>query len=197
MRHGRRRLGGLLAIVAAVGGSAAAGVAQTPAGPTAPVPEVSPVVLAAPAVTGMDQLVRMSRGELEDLYRQSPVAAVPSGFVPGRAIFDPGSKSTVRKAATTRVVWQGKVFVDGGTTMVNRVFGVFRAVRADVFVGESWFDGNPSLVFDYQGRSKLFGDVRDEVRQVGPGLYLGLTYVRKCPQPKLTNFFTLQEKCGN
>src|SRR6476620_5995963 len=100
----------------------------------------------------MDQLVRMPAGELQSLYMASPPASAPSGFLPGRAIKDPGSRSTVGNARRTRLVWQGKIFRDDGT-MINRMFGVGKAIPADVYMGNSLLDGQPSLIFDYS-RSK-------------------------------------------
>jgi hypothetical protein len=77
--------------------------------------------------------------------------------------------------------------------MRNRVLGL-RVVPAGVFYGESWFDGGPAIILDYAGTSRLFPDVRDEMREVAPGLYLGLTYRRDCPQPKLLTFFALDAR---
>src|SRR5436305_13188378 len=88
----------------------------------------------APTITPpqtMEQLVRMPACELQALYMASPPASVPCGFTPGRAIKNPGSRSTVANSRTTRLVWQGKIFRDDGT-MVNRVFGVGKAIPADV-----------------------------------------------------------------
>jgi hypothetical protein len=79
--------------------------------------------------------------------------------------------------------------------MINRLAGGREAVTASVYVGESWLDGKPSLILDYAG-SKSFGDVRDEMREVSPGFFVGLTYVRKCPAPKLAMFFALDASGG-
>jgi hypothetical protein len=146
-----------------------------------PLPDVPPA-------RSMGQLVRMSRCELETLYRGATVGCPPSGVTDGRAIFNPGSRGTVLKSRLTSLLWQGKVIQ--GDIMINRVLGL-RAVRARVYVADSWFDGKPTVVFDYNGTSKLFANVRDEVREVAPGLYLGLTYVTRDTGPELTNFFTL------
>ena len=151
---------------------------------------------AADADLTPDRLVRMSRCELESLYRAAPVGPVPSGFAPAKAIFDPGTRKTVPLARATHVLWKGKEFPDPGT-MINRLVCGIRAVKANVFVGESWLDGQPTLVFDYCGASKLFGNVRDEVREVAPGLYLGLTYIRKSDGPKLAVFFALDARCSS
>jgi hypothetical protein len=122
----------------------------------------------------MNDLLRMSQAELTALYLSAPPAPAPSGFVPGRAIKDPGSRRTAFNARATRLVWQGKVFRDGGT-MVNRFFGVARAIPAEVYLGESLLDGRPSLILDYS-KSRAWPTVRDEVREVSPGLYLGIMY---------------------
>jgi hypothetical protein len=139
----------------------------------------------------MADLVRMSKYELDALYLASPPAPVPSGYVPGRAIKSPGSRFTAANARMTRLVWQGKVFRDDGT-MVNRVFGGATAIPADVFFGESLMDGKPALVLDYS-RSKLWPNVRDEVREVSPGLYLGVMYDGKSVV-KQKMYFTLDAR---
>ncbi|MBP3958136.1 hypothetical protein J8F10_23045 [Gemmata sp. G18] len=147
----------------------------------------------APAIAPrreMSDLVRMPKSELEALYLASPPASAPSGFVPGRAIKSPGSRLTVPNSRITRLAWQGKIFRNDGT-MINRVFGGAKAIPADVYQGESLLDGQPSLILDYS-RSKLWPDVRDEVREVEPGLYLGVMYKGKPAQQKM--FFTLDAR---
>ncbi|MFO0825473.1 MAG: hypothetical protein U0792_20525 [Gemmataceae bacterium] len=149
-----------------------------------------PVVVAAEPPREMRDLVRMSQSELEALYLASPAAPQPSGFVPGRAIKNPGSRSTAANSRLTRLVWQGKIFRDDGT-MINRLFGAAKAIPADVYVGESWIDGQPSLILDYS-HSKLWPDVRDELREVAPGLYLGVMYKGNPATQKM--YFTLDAR---
>ena len=143
-------------------------------------------------IQGMDDLVRMNRAELESLFRSAPMGPTPSGFVPARAIINPGSRLTVPASRVTRVLWQGKIFQDDGI-MVNRVFGI-RAIHARIYTGVSWLDGQPALVLDYYGTSRLFPNVHDEVRQVAPGLYLGLTYTRRDNNPEPAVFFALDAR---
>ena len=140
----------------------------------------------------LDQLVRMDRCQLEALYRAAEMGRTPDGVTNGRAIRNPGSRLTVPTSRVVRVLWQGKVFTDDGM-MVNRVLGM-RAVHARVYVGESWLDGRPSVVMDYAGTSRLFPDVRDEVREVSPGVWLGVMYTRKPAGPEQTMFFALQAR---
>jgi hypothetical protein len=150
----------------------------------------APAVQAKPPRPGED-LVRADRATLDALYTGATVGTVPSGFLPGRAIPEPGSRNTVRRSNLIGLLWKGKVFTEG--QMINRLAGGLEAVTASVYVGESWLDGKPSLILDYAG-SKRFGDVRDEMREIAPGVYLGLTYVRKCPQPKLATYFVLDAR---
>jgi hypothetical protein len=137
----------------------------------------------------LDDLVRMDRCQLEALYRAAELGNVPAGVTRGRAIMNPGSRLTLPASRVTRVLWQGKVFTDDGM-MVNRVLGV-RAVHARVYVGDSWLDGRPAVIMDYAGTSRLFPDVRDEVREVSPGVWLGVMYVRKPGGPEQAMFFAL------
>ena len=143
-------------------------------------------------IRSMDDLVRMSRCDLESLYRHSEMGGPPMGVTDGRAIVNPGTPFTVPTATVTRIIWQGKVFTEDNM-MVNRVFGL-RAIRAKVYPGESWLDGKPSLILDYADTSKLYSHVRDEVREISPGLYLGVAYHRTSAGPELNKFFTLDSR---
>ncbi len=151
----------------------------------------APVASAGEPPREMRDLVRMTQSELESLYLASPAASPPIGYVPGRAIKSPGSWNTVVNSRVTRLAWQGKIFRDDGT-MINRVFVGAKAIPADVYLGESWLDGRPSLILDYS-QSKLWPDVRDEVREVSPGLYLGIMYKGK-PNAQQKMFFTLDAR---
>jgi hypothetical protein len=153
------------------------------------------VLAAAPdpaPVCSLGQLVRMSRCDLEGLYRGAAPGPVPYGAHKGRAIFSPGTRRTVPAACLTGLLWQGKE-IRPDDVMLNRMLGL-RVVPARVSYGESWLDGGPAIVLDYSDTSRLFPDVRDEMREVAPGLYLGLTYRRGCPEPKLLTFFALDAR---
>lgn len=144
-------------------------------------------------VRNANDLVRLSRSDLEAVYRVSDVGTIPMGSTRGTAIFKPGSRMTVPASRATRILWQGKFFKDD--VMVNRVLGM-RAIDTRTYIGESWMDGKPSFILDYYETTKLFKDVRDEVREVSPGLYLGAMYFRKPDGPELAMFFTLETKHG-
>ena len=125
----------------------------------------------------VDRLVRMTKCELLATFEAADSTTAPCGFARGTAIFAAGTPRTVPMSRLTRGLWQGKEFLPDGS-LVNRVLGGIRIVPADVYPSTSFRDGRPALVVDYSERSKLLGNVRDEVREVSPGIFLGVTYVR-------------------
>src|SRR5262249_12681751 len=52
-------------------------------------------------------------------------------------------------------------------------------------------DGRPAIVLDYEGCSRIACKLRDEIREVAPCLYVGLTFVRRGCEPQLALFFAL------
>ncbi len=140
----------------------------------------------------IDDLVRMSAPQLDALYAAGTVPPIPNGRVRGRAIYYPGTRWSVPISNGARVVWQGKVFDAPNARAVNRFFGV-RSVPGRLYQGQSWRDGASALILDYQDTSRIYRNNRDEIRQVGPGLYLGLMYARTSPQPTLKMYFALEE----
>jgi len=142
-------------------------------------------------VRAIDELLAMNCAELEAVYRQGTVCGIPPGRVRGTVFLDPGRRRNARLARATRVVWQGKVIHATGTAAVNRFFGL-PLVRAQVCEGASWLDGAPALILDYSRSSIIYANYRDEIRQVGPKVYLGLMYARTAPRPTLRLYFALE-----
>jgi hypothetical protein len=136
-------------------------------------------------------LQQMSPAEIEAVYRQGRATAIPAGPIRGTALLSPGTRRARLMSRGARLIWQGKVFEPGETTAVNRFFGM-RIVRAQVFQGPSWLDGQPSLVLDYSQTSRIYAKNRDEIREIATGLFLGLMYDRTTAPPGLQMYFTLQ-----
>jgi hypothetical protein len=132
----------------------------------------------------------MSSAELESVYRQGTATAIAEGRIRGTVLLQPGTRRTRALSRGARLIWQGKVFEPGQGTAVNRFFG-FRLVRGQLYQGPSWLDGQPSLVLDYSQTSRIYAANRDEIRQVAPGLYLGLMYDRTVAPPSLVMYFAL------
>ena len=144
------------------------------------------------AIRNLDDLVPLSAPQLEQLYRQSGPGPVPTGKVRGRALY-PDSRFPRARSNAARFAWQGKVFDPESSSAINRFFGI-RAIKGNVYAGPSWLDGNPSIILDYEGTSKIYGDYRDEIRQVAPGLYLGLMYDRTTAPPVLKMYFAFDAR---
>jgi hypothetical protein len=151
------------------------------------------VVRSEDNVMTVDDLVRMTGPQLDALYAAGTVPPIPNGRVTGRAIYYPGTKLTVPMSVGARLVWQGKIFDSAAASAKNRFFGV-RSVPGQLYEGESWKDGGAALILDYEKTSRIYANYRDEIRQIGPGLYLGLMYDRRTSPVTLKMYFALQEQ---
>ena len=141
-------------------------------------------------------LAKMSECDLIDIYKQGIVSQVPCGYTPGIVIYKPGSMITCPMSKIMKLTaWQGK-FIPGDGTMVNKQFGV-PAIKAAIMDGESWIDGKPTLVFDYESTSLICNKFRDEIREVSPGVFLGCMHQRqKNGCPKIATWFALDTGSG-
>jgi hypothetical protein len=139
------------------------------------------------------QLARMSEKQLEVLYRLAQPGPIPQGYTPGIAIFNAGSPFTnVIAQVVGCSAWQGKYFEDPAT-MINKTFGV-KAIKTVIYLGESYVDGRPSTILDYSVAPRMFQRYRDEIREVAPGIYLGILYRREACGPKRVSWFTLDAR---
>lgn len=145
------------------------------------------------AVLTARDLIRMSGPELDALYRGGSAVGLPAGPMRGTALPAPGARRNGAMSAGARLVWQGKIIDPSGASAANRFFGV-PMIRGQLYLGESWLDGGPALILDYAETSRLYARNRDEIRQIAPGLYLGLMYGRTQPQPTLRLYFALEAR---
>lgn len=77
-----------------------------------------------------------------------------------------------------------------GRSLVNLVGPLrMRAIRARLSRDRSWVDGEECVLIDYSATSTVARMVRDEVRLVAPGLYLGVVWVRR----RRAGWFTLRQ----
>lgn len=152
------------------------------------------IVVPGPRPLCLDELARMSWVEMECLYRAAEAGAIPTGTTRGLAFYSPCDKHAALRSRTTKLLWKGKEFDCAGTSLVNRWCGL-KAIKAQVYYGPSWLDGKPSIIMDYACTSHVWKDVRDEVREIAPGLYLGLMYHRKPCGAQMKLFFALDACC--
>jgi hypothetical protein len=124
------------------------------------------------------QLLKMSQTELDALFTASPAGALPVGEAKGTAIVAPGTTYSPTIAEfVSNFAWQGKVFDGEKGLLRNKIlpFGL-NAIIAKVYKGDSWLDGKECIVLDYSETSLVAHWIRDEIREIGPGMYLGKVY---------------------
>jgi hypothetical protein len=127
------------------------------------------------------QLLSMTQRELDDLFSNSPAGDIPNGEAQGTAII---ASDTVFSEPIASIInifgWRGKTFDAAHGTLRNRItaFGV-DAIVAQVYKGASWFDNKECIVLDYSQTSLVASHVRDEIRLIQPGFYLGLVFWEK------------------
>jgi len=124
------------------------------------------------------KLLSMSQADLDTLFTNSPVGNIPDGEAEGTAIVAPGTSFSSNIASfVSHFAWQGKVFDGKKGVLKNKIlpFGL-NAILAKVYKGPSWLDGKECIVLDYSDTSIVAQWIRDEIREIEPGLYLGKVY---------------------
>ncbi len=124
------------------------------------------------------QLLQMSSDELDALFRSSDCGEIPRGEGDGTVLIAPGTKlEGPAEKLIHLITWQGKVFDPEKGELRNEIlpFGV-KAIRAKVYKEASWLDQKEAIVLDYSKTSLVAHWIRDEIREVSPGVYLGLVY---------------------
>jgi hypothetical protein len=124
-------------------------------------------------------LVGSTRAHLSRLFEAGTVTAAPHGRGRGTVLLGTGG-FLARCAATLTyaLAWRGKV-VDARAGRLKNLLTPFavRAIAAAVYAAPSWHDGAPCIVLDYSKTSFVARLVRDEIREVAPGLFLGLVFL--------------------
>lgn len=133
------------------------------------------------------QLLKMSQAQLDELFTNSAPGEIPNGEAEGTAIIAAGTTYSEEIASfINHFAWQGKTFDAQKGVLKNRILPLgFNAILAKVYKETSWFDGKECIVLDYSETSLLAHWIRDEIRQIAPGVYLGVVYWKK---DRLINF---------
>ncbi len=124
------------------------------------------------------QLLQMSQQQLDALFSAHDAGPIPDGEAKGTAIIAPGTPISEQIAAFINIfAWQGKVFDAKAGLLRNRILPLgLNAIIARVYKGPSWLDGKECIVLDYSETSLVASHIRDEIRQIEPGFYLGKVY---------------------
>jgi hypothetical protein len=120
-----------------------------------------------------------SREELDEIYRNARPGDIPSGDTQGTAILAGSIFSKIVAVLARTLLWQGKVFDlfcpkgDAGI-LVNKITPFsLTFIVAKVYRDTSWLDGRDTIVIDYSKTSFVAKVIRDEIREIEPGVYLG------------------------
>ncbi len=137
----------------------------------------------------MAQLKKMNVCELDRLFEHAAPGGIPHGFARGQVLLMVDAKFPKMRARFASSAWKGKHFEDDGE-FINQWPG-FQALRGKSQLGTSWHDEKPCWVLDYPPGTPLFGNTRDEMRQIGCGLFLARLY-ETCPCPRFRGYFAIQ-----
>jgi hypothetical protein len=124
------------------------------------------------------QLLKTPQKDLDALYGAAEPGPIPEGQSDGTAIVAPGTVFSPEIAKMVNLfAWQGKVFDPKAGVLRNRItaFGL-NAIVAKVYKDKSWMDGKDCIVIDYSQTSLVAHWIRDEIRMIQPGLYLGVVF---------------------
>jgi len=137
----------------------------------------------------------LSLSQLDDLFRQSTIHAMPYGNMPGEVIAfaNVPAPQLVKRVANNH--WKGKNIAPDGSFTNQWKHG--QALSSCLTVGPSYLDGQPCIICEYPRWTPLFGPMRDEYREIAPGLFLGRQY-RRVPHVRFLgyNFLHLSDDGG-
>ena len=124
------------------------------------------------------QLLKMSQQELDALFSAHDAGPIPDGEAKGTPIIAPGTAGSEKIAEFLNIfAWQGKVFDAKAGLLRNHILAIgLKAIIARVYKGPSLLDGKECIVLDYSETSLVASHVRDEIRQIESGFYLGKVY---------------------
>lgn len=134
-------------------------------------------------ITNPEDFLKLSSEQLDEIFRTAAAGNIPRGEGEGTAIVAPGSAVSNTIAHFVHLFsWKGKAFTPDPVdpqraTLKNRLLLLgTKAIIAQVYRGESWFDQKECIVLDYSQTSIVAQWIRDEIREVSPGVYLGVVY---------------------
>jgi hypothetical protein len=123
-------------------------------------------------------LVPARRSELARLFGSGRVGDIPDGHGRGTVLLGTGG-IIARLAAVVcyALAWRGKVVNAPAARLKNILTPLdIQAIEAAVYTQASWYDGDPCIVLDYSKTSFVARQIRDEIREIAPGVFLGLVF---------------------
>ncbi len=133
----------------------------------------------------LEEWLTKSRSELDEIYKNAQPGSLPDGDTRGTAIVAGSALSRLYAQFARLFAWQGKVFnrlpgCENASVLVNKITPFsLTFVVATVYKDASWMDGKETIVIDYSTTSFFAKKIRDEIREVEPGVYLGKVWFGK------------------
>jgi hypothetical protein len=140
---------------------------------------MTPITTDRAAIHDARELLKLDQRQLDELFAASPVGDIPVGRGEGIAMIANGTAfGTVCRTLISALIWKGKLFRPATSDLKNRLtpFGI-PGIRARVYVDKSWKTGSDAIILDYSKSSIVARFVRDEIREIGPGIYLGKVFL--------------------
>jgi hypothetical protein len=133
--------------------------------------------------------------ELDDLFRRSTVHEVPHGRMPGEVLVFTNVPAADWLKRVANDHWKGKIVEPDGS--FTNQWKTRQALASCLRVGPSLLDGGPCIICEYPRWTPLFGPMRDEYREVAPGVFLGRQY-RRVPRVRFLGYnFLRLSGCGD
>ena len=123
-------------------------------------------------------LVEESIEGLGELFGAGTAGAIPNGRGKGTVLLGTGGRAArVAAALCYALAWRGKVVNarQGRLKNILTPLGI-QAIEAAVYQQDSWYDGDTCIVLDYSKTSFVARMIRDEIREIAPGVFLGLVF---------------------
>ena len=123
-------------------------------------------------------LVDETADALGELFGAGTAGAIPDGRGRGTVLLGTGGRAArVAAALCYALAWRGKVVNarQGRLRNILTPLGI-QAIQATVYKQDSWYDGETCIVLDYSKTSLLARMIRDEIREIAPGIFLGLVF---------------------
>lgn len=163
---------------------------------------------ASPQVRALDRLLGVPARELQTLYERATTPRLDdvAGDLRGRMLASPLFEKTPAIATAVRALaggpvfpWRGKSFTPDSQRGkgINRVFSDrFRLFRFETFIAKSRAGDFDALQLDYDlpGNPPLIRSIKDEIREIEPGLWLGQAYLQTSKRDHLWVYFGLARR---
>jgi hypothetical protein len=116
--------------------------------------------------------------QLGELFRSARPGPIPHGHGRGTVLLGTGGlPARLAAIVSYALLWRGKLVNARKGRLLNLISALaIPAIAAAVYEQNSWFDGQPCIVLDYSKTSIVAHMIRDEIREVAPGVYLGLVF---------------------